>query len=200
MMSSISCDSDQYLYYDVESNSVHTKTKYGEILKLKGILKKDDPEEEKRLSEMLNFISMMGIILLSIPIIFCDIYYSFTDDSCVDLSPDNLKLNLKMYLLVSVGFNIVWLILVTLSSCYLPSRADVVSNRQITKVLILVASFINLVTFTNNIMGSVIFWGSLYTRQLCSSDISTYIFISLIIKFIANIRHALIPFVYSNNL
>ena len=94
-MSSISCDSDQYLYYDVESNSVHTKTKYGEISELKGILKKDAPEEEKQLSEMLNCISMVGIIFLSIPIIFCDFYYSFADDSCLDLSPDNLKINLK---------------------------------------------------------------------------------------------------------
>lgn len=196
----MSSDSEIDLYYDMESNPVHKKTKYGESNELKGILKKDDPEEEKRLSDMINFIYMMGIIIISIPFIFCDFYYSFAYVSCVDVSPENLNLNLKMYLLVSVCFNIVWLILVALSIYYLPSRDQVLAIRRLTKIVILVASFINLVTFTNNIMGSVIFWGSLYTRQLCSRDISTYIFISLIIKFIANIRHTLIPFVYSNNL
>lgn len=200
MMSSFSSDSEQYVYYDVESNPVQKKTKYGETIELKGILKKDDPEEEKRLSDMINFISMVGIIILSIPIIFCDFYYSFTDESCVDFLPENLNLNLKMYLLVSVCFNIVWLILVALSTYYLPSRADVLAIRRLTKILILVASFINLVTFVNNIIGSILFWGTLYTSQVCNSNISTYIFVSLIIKFVANIRHAFIPFTSSNNL
>ena len=196
----MSSDSEIDLYYDMESNPVHKKTKYGESNELKGILKKDDPEEEKRLSDMINFIYMMGIIIISIPFIFCDFYYSFADVSCVDVSPENLNLNLKMYLLVSVCFNIVWLMLVALSIYYLPSRDQVLAIRRLTKIVILVASFINLVTFVNNIIGSILFWGILYSSQVCNSNISTYIFVSLIIKIVTNIIHFSVPFTYLNNL
>jgi len=196
----MSSDSEIDLYYDMESNPVHKKTKYGESNELKGILKKDDPEEEKRLSDMINFIYMMGIIIISIPFIFCDFYYSFAYVSCVDVSPENLNLNLKMYLLVSVCFNIVWLMLVALSIYYLPSRDQVLAIRRLTKIVILVASFINLVTFVNNIIGSILFWGILYSSQVCNSNISTYIFVSLIIKIVTNIIHFSVPFTYLNNL
>ena len=196
----MSSDSEIDLYYDMGSNPVHKKTKYGEPTELKGILKKDDPEEEKRLSNMINFISMMVIIIISIPIIVCDFYYSFTDESCVDFLPENLNLNLKMYLLVSVCFNIIWLILVALSIYYLPSRDQVLAIRRLTKIVILVASFINLVTFVNNIIGSILFWGILYSSQVCNSNISTYIFVSLIIKIVTNIIHFSVPFTYLNNL
>lgn len=195
----MSSTSEEDLYYDMESNPIHTKyNKCDKTIVLNGILKKDNPEEEKRLVDMINFIYMMGIIIINIPFVFCDFYYSFTDVSCVNVSPEKLNINLKIYLLVSGCFNIVSLICLIIKCYYLPSRTDVFEIRQITKILILVESFINFVTFVNNIIGSILFWGTLY-RESCDSNLSTYIFISIIIKFVANIRHALMPFMYSDN-
>tara|TARA_B110000495_G_C22808200_1_gene471901 strand:+ start:232 stop:825 length:594 start_codon:yes stop_codon:yes gene_type:complete len=191
--------SEEELYYDIENNPIHIKyNKYDETIDINGILKKDNPEEEKRLNYMISFIYMMGIIIISIPFIFCDFYYSFTDVTCVYISPEKLNINLKIYLIVSGCFNIISLICLIINCYYLPSRTNVFEIRQITKILVLVASFINFVTFVNNIVGSILFWGTLY-REICSSNLSTYIFISLIIKFVANIRHALMPFMYSDN-
>ena len=195
----MSSTSEEELYYDIENNPIHIKyNKYDETIDINGILKKDNPEEEKRLNYMISFIYMMGIIIISIPFIFCDFYYSFTDVTCVYISPEKLNINLKIYLIVSGCFNIISLICLIINCYYLPSRTNVFEIRQITKILVLVTSFINFVTFVNNIVGSILFWGTLY-REICSSNLSTYIFISLIIKFVANIRHALMPFMYSDN-
>jgi len=67
----------------------------------------------------------------------------------------------------------------------------------ILKICNLGATIINLASFTVNIMGSLIFWGAIYGKEACSSNISTYIFITIIIKFVANIRQAVTSFIAS---
>lgn len=37
-----------------------------------------------------------------------------------------------------------------------------------------------------NIIGAIIFWGTLNQRELCSKNINTYLFVSLIIKLLVN--------------
>ena len=37
-----------------------------------------------------------------------------------------------------------------------------------------------------NIIGAIIFWGNIYKNNNCDDDVSTYIFVSLIIKLIIN--------------
>ena len=39
-----------------------------------------------------------------------------------------------------------------------------------------------------NILGAVIFWGSIYATNHCSKQVSTYIFVSLIIKFVLTVN------------
>jgi hypothetical protein len=85
--------------------------------------------------------------------------------------------------------------LAILNSYYFPSIPERKASLYILKICSLGAAIINLASFTVNIMGAFIFWGAIYGKEACSSNISTYIFITIIIKFVANIRHAAIPFV-----
>ena len=63
--------SEEELYYDIENNPIHIKyNKYDETIDLNGILKKNNPEEGKRLNYMISYIFMMGIIIISIPFKF----------------------------------------------------------------------------------------------------------------------------------
>ena len=60
-----------YIYADdLESNTdANTSANYVSLSKLKGILKKPDPDEDKRIVEYINFIVMIGIVIACITII-----------------------------------------------------------------------------------------------------------------------------------
>jgi hypothetical protein len=186
-----------YMYADdLESNTdANTSANYVSLSKLKSILKKPDPDEDKRIVEYINFIVMIGIIVVCIPIIVCDFYFSSADEMCVNSPPSNVNITMKMYLISSGCFNMALLPLAILNSYYFPSIPERKVSLYILKICSLGAAIINLASFTVNIMGAFIFWGAIYGKEACSSNISTYIFITIIIKFVANIRHAAIPFV-----
>ena len=188
-----------YIYADdLESNTdANTSANYVSLSKLKGILKKPDPDEDKRIVEYINFIVMIGIVIACIPIIVCDFYFSSVDEMCVNSPPSNLNITMKMYLISSGCFNMVLLPLVVLNSYYFPSIHERNVSLYILKICNLGATIINLASFTVNIMGSLIFWGAIYGKEACSSNISTYIFITIIIKFVANIRQAVTSFISS---
>jgi hypothetical protein len=40
------------------------------------------------------------------------------------------------------------------------------------------------ITIVWNIIGSIIFWNQIYPKNICSTNVSTYLFVSLILKFI----------------
>ena len=188
-----------YIYADdLESNTdANTSANYVSLSKLKGILKKPDPDEDKRIVEYINFIVMIGIVIACIPIIVCDFYFSSVGEMCVNSPPSNLNITMKIYLISSGCFNMVLLPLVVLNSYYFPSIHERNVSLYILKICSLGATIINLASFTVNIMGSLIFWGAIYGKEACSSNISTYIFITIIIKFVANIRQAVTSFIAS---
>ena len=188
-----------YMYADdLESNTdANTSANYVSLSKLKGILKKPDPAEDKRIVEYVNFIVMIGIVIACVPIIVCDLYFSYADEMCVNQPPSNLNITMKMYLLSSAFFNMILLPLVVLNSYYLPSIQNPSPSLYILKICSLGATIINLASFTVNIMGALVFWGAIYGKEACSSNISTYIFITIIIKFVANIRQAVTSFIPS---
>jgi hypothetical protein len=181
---------------DLESNTdANTAANYVSLSKLKGILKKTSHDEDKRIVEYINFIVMIGIIIICVPIIVCDFYFSSADEMCVNAPPSNLNITMKMYLISSGCFNMVLLPLAISNSYYFPSIHERNTPLYVLKICNLGATIINLASFTVNIIGALIFWGAIYGKEACSSNISTYIFITIIIKFVANIRHAIIPFV-----
>jgi len=153
---------------------------------LKGILKKPNNEEDQAHTNLM-IIKIFGIIALFLiltPIIVCDLYFGFSDHTCINEMPNGLNYTLKLYLLVSGFMELIWLLVGIYTICLLS-----ITNDDITK-FVYVNQFIKFGLIFNliwNILGAVTFWGSIYKGGHCDSETSTYIYVSLIIKLIGNL-------------
>jgi len=153
---------------------------------LKSILKKEsqfDKEYHELLrDEVLKIIIIIMAILFIIPFVGFDLYFAINDNSCVNIYPNNLNINIKLYLLVSGLSSITGIIILIISLIYL---IDKIIKKNITSYYI-TSNIINIVallyTLIWNIIGAILFWGIIYPSGKCNSDIATYLFISLVIK------------------
>jgi hypothetical protein len=127
------------------------------------------------------------ILLLCSPIIICDVYFAYTDETCVNEYPANLELNLKHYLFISA---LSTFININMYMLFIKYFVKTEYNENLFWVLS-VGVFISLLALFSliwNILGAVIFWGSIYATNHCSKQVSTYIFVSLIIKFVLTVN------------
>ena len=159
------------------------------IPEIKGILKRTNREIEndnKIKAIILKFISIICVALLISPFIICDLVFGYTDDSCVDIYPENMSfMNMKIYLLVS-GYLAIGLLCCIVTNLYLISNDDVAEN-IISVALLSIILYVSQVFFVIwNILGSVVFWSTLNKDNYCSKSINTYLFVSLIMKLFAN--------------
>ena len=154
---------------------------------LKSILKKSsDYYEEDRLLQLraAKVCSSIMILIICIPIIFCDIYYSLTDVSCVNESPSYLDISLKLYLLLS---GIINLILVLLTIVMIICLKNFDNKNDIAYLLTFGNLYISCVfNLVWNLIGSIVFCGYIYENGTCKIGVSTYVFISLIIKLLGS--------------
>jgi hypothetical protein len=159
------------------------------IPEIKGILKRTNREIEndnKIKAIILKFISIICVALLISPFIICDLVFGYTDDSCVDIYPENMSfMNMKIYLLVS-GYLAIGLLCCIVTNLYLISNDDVAEN-IISVAILSIILYVSQVFFVIwNILGSVVFWSTLNKDNYCSKSINTYLFVSLIMKLFAN--------------
>jgi uncharacterized membrane protein len=158
------------------------------ILPLKSILKKQSSFASENdnliLIKAVSFCASALIIIICIPLIFCDLYYGFTDKSCINEVPNGLNFTMKIYLLVS-GFT--GLLAMLISICIICSLQKYINNKQTLICIRYLGLIGGLFHIFWNILGAATFWGTIYKRGDCESIISTYIYISLIIKFIGNL-------------
>ena len=116
-------------------------------------------------------------------------------------NPKNLDISLKLYLLVSGFMGIILLVLSSILIIFMDFQISEYFNNKISRVneleLIKLKKFLDgfkkcckyivgIFGLLWNIIGSVLFWGYYYENDLCSIEISTYIFITLIIKLLAS--------------
>jgi hypothetical protein len=147
------------------------------------------PEENNRINNNEEKIVKMFIIILFIiigaPIVICDLYYGYTDNSCINDYPNGLNINMKIYLLVNgyYGLTIISLISLFIACISTKNIEDNISLIVISKITPTI--FLLFITVWN-IIGSVIFWGKLYKEGNCDKNISTYLFVTLIIKLLGN--------------
>jgi len=159
------------------------------VTELKGILKKTNREIEsdnKVKTFILQFISILFAALFVSPFIICDLVFGYNDDSCVDIYPENMSfMNMKIYLLVS-GYLAIGLLSCIIINLYFATDDNIGEN--IIKVAFLsIVLYISQVFFIIwNILGAVIFWGTLNKHNYCSKSINSYLFVSLIMKLFAN--------------
>ena len=153
---------------------------------LKGILKNTDTnvEDERRIGVIVvKICTSVLLFIIMAPIIICDIYFGFNDNSCVNEMPNGFNITMKAYLLVS-GFVGLACLLAIIYTVWSPSNDD---NNIITSFYLkTIGIIIGLFQLMWNILGAVTFWKTIYKGGNCDVMISTYIYVSLIIKLIIN--------------
>ena len=164
---------------DIESQQLPSSV----ILAIQNINKTDKDAETNCIIHTIWII----ILILCSPIIICDVYFAYTDDTCVNEYPANLEINLKHYLFISA---LSTFININMYMLFIKYFVKTEYNKNLFWVLS-VGVFISLLALFSliwNILGAVIFWGSIYATNHCSKQVSTYIFISLIIKFVLTVN------------
>ena len=136
---------------------------------------------KKRQNEFNDKIVIIGgLIIVNTPIIICDFYFALSDNTCVN--EKILGINLKQYLLsraiVTIVATLVYNIYVCLNGYKYVLCSIIIFIFNITCLLILLVW---------NIIGAILYWGSFYNTYNCSSIVSTYLFVTIIIRIICNL-------------
>ena len=156
---------------------------------VKGILKKtthNSESDNKIKTFILQFIGILFVALLVSPFVVCDLVFGYNDDSCVDIYPENMSfINMKIYLLVS-GYLAIGVLSCIIINLYFASDNNIGENIVLVAFLSIVLYISQVFFVIWNILGAVIFWGTLNKHNYCSKSINTYLFVSLIMKLFAN--------------
>jgi len=162
---------------------------------IKSILKMQPSVEENRLIEKKIIICCIWMItlILYLPIIICDVYYAYNDNTCVNEYPADININLKQYLIISALTTFIMINSYTLITNYSINDEYTQSVCFLFSTCVFM-SLLGLFVLVWNILGAFIFWGSIYGKGYCSKHLTTYLFVSLIIKF------ALSAYSYKNSI
>jgi len=156
---------------------------------LKGILRREvlpPADNDDAVIIVLKTCSTIFVLIIMVPIIVADLYFGFTDTSCVKDKPDGLDISMKLYLLVSGFVGMGAMIIYIVSICLLSPKMDETNAESM--CCICFAGFTSAIFHLIwNILGAIVFWGTIYGEKICNKNVSTYIFVSLIIKFIGNL-------------
>ncbi len=134
------------------------------------------------------------IMIFTFPMMFCDLYFGYKDDTCVNEPVGKLLINLKDYLIISGWIMMSFLSIITIGLLLID--LDSFSKRGggggggetmvccgiLSSVLIVLGCIFLLVW---NIFGAIIFWSDMDTSG-CSKNIYNYVFASLVIKIVFN--------------
>lgn len=164
---------------------------------IKGILRTSYETPEERDARHFHIAKLCAVIITIIicaPIILFDLIYAYTDKSCVDIYPNKLDINMKTYLLVCGYLGIANLIIV-ISVVLFSFNKDQTINTIIYTISVFVELLIKIFIQIWNIIGAIIFWGTLYHSNDCSKTTYNYLFVTIIIKLVL-IR---LNFKYKNN-
>ena len=145
---------------------------------------KNTRENDRHTEEAINFclrtFAILLILLISIPLVIIDLYYAFTDQSCLKHSTIPV-INLFVYLLVS-GIYTGLEVIMTLITLYTTSKkiGDV-------KQIIYIQLYTTIFGFIWTLIGAIIFWKSFEYRDSCDNGIYKYLFAQIIIKFVLTV-------------
>lgn len=124
-----------------------------------------------------------GFVLIAIcsPFIICDLYYAYTDDTCVHNPTKHLSIGLYDYLIVSGYFGVAMCVL------YVVGMLCMTANENTNMCVLMFVSMINYLYFMFStawvIVGAVIFWGEI-DNSSCSRGTYSYVMASVIIRLI----------------
>jgi hypothetical protein len=177
---------EEETFIDIEKGLANNNNNI--IHEIKCILKKTNSTESdnKIKSIILQLISILFVIIFISPFVICDLVFGYKDDSCVDIYPENMGyINMKIYLLAS-GYFTLGILSSILINWYFVASSIIEDNIVFLGFLSVLLHLSQVFLVIWNILGAVIFWGTLNKQNLCSNNVNTYLFVSLIIKLFAN--------------
>ena len=158
---------------------------YNRLVKFYSANKDKDTERESesepdiKRKNIIKLLVLIFIIVIGIPIIIGDLYYGYTNSSCVNDYPNTLNINMKSYLIVNGYYLITCFIVLHIINFYIKNKYN---NLHLIIFLTAIESFMIIFLSVWTIIGSVIFWGTLYNGGKCNKNILTYLLITLIVK------------------
>ena len=133
--------------------------------------------EHNRKIFLINLIVYFILVCIDISFITCDLYFGFNNQN---ICKNNKFINLNNYLIISGYSRLIFLID---GSIILNSKRDLNSNLFYYLFIFL------LFLIVWDIFEAIIFLGGNYNQDDCNGSISTYIFVSLIIKLLTTWLH-----------
>lgn len=143
----------------------------------------------------LSYCSIGWMLIISIPMLVCDLYFGLSNDSCLHEELIS-NFNLKTYLIVH-GFVELLSLLINILSVYVSfilcsnkrrliehkfinfDDSDIEECIIINKIIQFIFSLFNIIW---TILGSILFWNHIYPNDMCNDQLKNYLLISLIIK------------------
>ena len=190
MMTTIIPIEEDTIIFDADIENGVTDKNNTSNPEIKGILKNKktpyDIEKDDKMKYIIGkFLVILILIIFVSPFIICDLVFGYSDDNCVDIYPENFNaMNMKIYLLVS-GYFAISIITILIANCFI-SNGNESDNIVIMSFLSIILHLSKVFFVIWNIIGAVIFWGTLNKRNLCSKSVNNYLFLSLIIKLFVN--------------
>jgi hypothetical protein len=157
---------------------------------LRGILKNTDENiVDNKIVEKTLFkicFSLLVIVIMS-PIIICDIYFGFSDTTCSSEKPHELEMSMKLYLIISGFLGLSAMIIILIGTAFFDQYK--ISDLGICGLFCGTIGLLCIIIFNLiwNILGAVVFWGYIYGNGHCDKSLSTYLFVSIIIKLISSL-------------
>lgn len=191
MSESNSSSSYRHIIPDVEEgkafkNATLNDKNIAEVQSILRSVENSRSRNEKTTETIIKILITIIIVIICSPIIICDLYFGLNDNSCVEEYPPSLSINLKTYMIVSALVGISGLTLLITSSCFISSDNSDAYNSCIIAVISLFSLIFSVFHLIWNILGGVVFWSFAYKNNLCDKNVSTYLFISLILKYITS--------------
>lgn len=123
------------------------------------------------------------ILLFNFPLCITELYYAFTDNSCVHIKNNKFHIDLYTYLVVDGLYGIILSLLCSIYICCFIDF-DKTDLSFITKLIIDYISYILLLfNLSWTIVGCIVFW-LIIEFNICDNNIYTFVFAELIIKVI----------------
>ena len=179
---------DTNTIYDIESGveeiehkqDINIQTNTDTIIP-KSILIKNDEVDNVKINCCVKISCILLILVFTLPLVITELYYAYTDESCVHQKAGKLHINLFTYLAVNGILGCAGIILISLKICFIDNHIFITCFKTGCFNLILNMSSIFIVLWT--VIGSVIFW-SLINNKECSDGIYTFIFIMFILRYL----------------
>ena len=163
------------------------------ICNIKGILKKpvsesEDKQHKARLNQIAKYLTIATFITIYLPIIICNLYFAYTDKSCILYKIPKFALNIYDYLMGEAYIMFFTLSVIVLSVIYDPDEDSIWKLAYDSYIMCYkIFSLIWLV------IGIIIFW-FIIDNQQCNHSLYYYMFTFLTIKMIGQIINIIIHY------